>query len=261
MDGYLQWGHRESDTTEQLYFLLAGQFWLGLWVSDEVVVRYWWAEFNQRLDWALWICFWDESLIRLANRCWLLEASVLLHGVATWVTSQHGSYFPPKEATQKAKAESPILTQVSPGNTRAWVPGGEDNRRPSWGLVVTLVSSYLFIWLCQVFTVAHRVFWWGHPDFSSCGLWAPELTGSVVRVNTGLTACRILVPRSGIKPATPALEGRFLTTGPPGKSFTGISSLADIEFALKDFTVLRRKKNNKQVHRKGLKTNCENIKQ
>ena len=34
----------------------------------------------------------------------------------------------------------------------------------------------------------------------------------------GREACGILVPRSGIKPTTPALEGRFLTTGPPGRS-------------------------------------------
>ena len=32
------------------------------------------------------------------------------------------------------------------------------------------------------------------------------------------TACRILVPCPGIEPMSPALEGRFLTTGPPGKS-------------------------------------------
>ena len=31
-------------------------------------------------------------------------------------------------------------------------------------------------------------------------------------------ACGILVPQPGIEPASPALEDRFLTTGPPGKS-------------------------------------------
>ena len=31
-------------------------------------------------------------------------------------------------------------------------------------------------------------------------------------------ACGILVPQPGIKPAFPALQGRFLTTGPPAKS-------------------------------------------
>ena len=32
------------------------------------------------------------------------------------------------------------------------------------------------------------------------------------------TDCGILVPQTGIKPASPALQGRFLTTGPLGKS-------------------------------------------
>ena len=31
-------------------------------------------------------------------------------------------------------------------------------------------------------------------------------------------ACGILVPQPGMEPMSPALEGRFLTTGPPGKS-------------------------------------------
>ena len=55
---------------------------------------------------------------------------------------------------------------------------------------------------------------------SSCGMRAPEHTGSVVaacRLSCP-TACGILVPRPGIEPASPALEGGFLTTGPPGKS-------------------------------------------
>ena len=34
----------------------------------------------------------------------------------------------------------------------------------------------------------------------------------------GPEACGILAPRPGIEPAPPALEGRVLTTGPPGKS-------------------------------------------
>ena len=35
-------------------------------------------------------------------------------------------------------------------------------------------------------------------------------------------ACGILVPRSGIEPASLALEGRFLTTGLPGMSTVGL---------------------------------------
>ena len=34
----------------------------------------------------------------------------------------------------------------------------------------------------------------------------------------GRKACGILAPQPGIEPATPALEGDVLTTGPPGKS-------------------------------------------
>ena len=35
----------------------------------------------------------------------------------------------------------------------------------------------------------------------------------------------ILVPQPGIKPKSPALGGRFLTTGPPGKSLVSISRM------------------------------------
>ena len=35
-------------------------------------------------------------------------------------------------------------------------------------------------------------------------------------------ACGILVPRPGIEPMSSALEGGFLTTGPPGKSPRGL---------------------------------------
>ena len=48
-----------------------------------------------------------------------------------------------------------------------------------------------YIWLCQVLVGA-------------CGLSCPA-------------ACEILVLWPGIKPGSPALEGEFLTTGPPGK--------------------------------------------
>ena len=55
---------------------------------------------------------------------------------------------------------------------------------------------------------------------SSYGMRALEHVGSVVAVH-GLScpvACGILVPQLGIEPASPALEGGFLTTGPLGKS-------------------------------------------
>ena len=55
---------------------------------------------------------------------------------------------------------------------------------------------------------------------SSCGVQALEHTGSVV-VAHGLSwpaAGGILVLQKGIEPTSSASEGRFLTTGPPGKS-------------------------------------------
>ena len=53
-----------------------------------------------------------------------------------------------------------------------------------------------------------------HGFLSSCG------TGSEVAACrlSWPAACGILVPRPGIELASPAVEGRFLTTGPPGKS-------------------------------------------
>ena len=42
--------------------------------------------------------------------------------------------------------------------------------------------------------------------------------------------CGILVPPAGIKPASPALEGGFLTAGPPGKSPTYINLLQLLQF-------------------------------
>ena len=56
--------------------------------------------------------------------------------------------------------------------------------------------------------------------FSSRDAWAPEHVGSVAAV-CGLScpvACGILVPQPGIEPGSPALQGRFLTTGPLLKS-------------------------------------------
>ena len=51
-------------------------------------------------------------------------------------------------------------------------------------------------------------------SLSSCG------TGSVVATHklSCPAACGILVPQPGKEPVSPELQGRFLTTGPPGKS-------------------------------------------
>ena len=84
------------------------------------------------------------------------------------------------------------------------------------------------------FGCAGSLLW--HVGFSSCGMQVPECADSVVVVRR-LSSCSthglgcpvahgILVPQPGIEPASSALEGgfffflegRFLTTGPQGKS-------------------------------------------
>ena len=59
-------------------------------------------------------------------------------------------------------------------------------------------------------------------ELCSCGAQALSLRhSSSVVVACELScpaACGILVPRPGIEPTSPALEGRFFTTGPAGKS-------------------------------------------
>ena len=78
----------------------------------------------------------------------------------------------------------------------------------------------LFIWLPQVLVATFGIFVAVLGFLSSCDALALEDTGSVVAVCrlSCLVACGILVPRPGIEPESPALEGGFLTTGPPGKS-------------------------------------------
>ena len=72
-----------------------------------------------------------------------------------------------------------------------------------------LLEKHVFIWLHWIWVVAHRIIFLG--------------TGSVVAVRelSFLLARGILVPWPGMKPASPALDGGFLATGPPGKSLEG----------------------------------------
>ena len=75
-------------------------------------------------------------------------------------------------------------------------------------LCINLPSFFPFWWgeLRWVFVVVH-------------GLFLSGTRASLVMVH-GLSCpelCEILITWSGIEPTSPALEGRFLTTGPPGK--------------------------------------------
>ena len=82
--------------------------------------------------------------------------------------------------------------------------------------------KYLFIWLHEVLVVACSIF------IAACRIFPCDAQASLVvarslsRLVQGLSgcpiACGILVPCPGIVPMPPALEGRFLSTGSPGKS-------------------------------------------
>ena len=58
-----------------------------------------------------------------------------------------------------------------------------------------------------------------HYGLSSCSMWTSEGMGSVVAPFrfTCPEVYGILVPQLGTEPVPPALEGKFFTTGPPGK--------------------------------------------
>ena len=78
-----------------------------------------------------------------------------------------------------------------------------------------LFDNYLFIWLRQVLVVAvgswvcHSGSFVAALGLSSCDLWAELLCGTWGQSSPTRIEC-----------ASPALQDRFLTTGPPGKSLS-----------------------------------------
>ena len=90
----------------------------------------------------------------------------------------------------------------------------------SIGLQAPLLFSFFFnlYLIASGLSVACRL-------LSSCSVRAPEPSGLVAAARrlSCPVACGILVPWPGIKPVSPALEGRFLTTGPRGKSLPSSS--------------------------------------
>ena len=78
-------------------------------------------------------------------------------------------------------------------------------------MVFFFSSSYYLFWPCRVFVAAHRlslIVAWGRGSLVAvCGLLEEHGLSCPV-------ACEILTPQLGIEPASPALGGRFLTTGP-----------------------------------------------
>ena len=81
---------------------------------------------------------------------------------------------------------------------------------------------HLFIWLHQVLVAALRSFIASYGIFH-CGarsLWLWRVESVVVALGLSCSkACEILVPPQNIEPASPTLQGAFLTTESPGTSW------------------------------------------
>ena len=82
-------------------------------------------------------------------------------------------------------------------------------------LMISFFFKYLFIWLRQVFVEVRGIFCCSAR--ASLQLWRP---GSRVHGLSCPVARGILVPQPGLEPVSPSLEGGFLTTEPPGKSWS-----------------------------------------
>ena len=60
-----------------------------------------------------------------------------------------------------------------------------------------------------------------HRGSRALSLWPTVSAATVHGLSCSLT-CWILVPQPGMEPMYPALQGEFLTTGPPGNPWTGV---------------------------------------
>ena len=105
---------------------------------------------------------------------------------------------------------------------------------------IFVAARRIFVGTCGIFHFGARALLCG-VGFSlvACGLCSLRRSGSVVATR-GLScpmACGILVRQPGLEPASPTLEGGFLTTGPPGKSLSVVFEVSykyayDVKFSI-----------------------------
>ena len=119
----------------------------------------------------------------------------------------------------KSQEERPVhLGKVGKGGDSVQVCAqGRSHRHRA--VFLSSLPSFLPFFLPSLFgcigsSLQHRGTWLHHTESFVLAL---GLSSLVHKLNCS-KACRILVPGPGIKPASPALRGRFLTTGLPGKS-------------------------------------------
>ena len=82
-----------------------------------------------------------------------------------------------------------------------------------WGYSLLWCKGFSLWWLPLLQSTGSR-----HAGFSSCGSWALECRCSSCGTGALLLLSMCNLPRPGLKPMSPALTGRFLTTAPPGES-------------------------------------------
>ena len=89
-----------------------------------------------------------------------------------------------------------------------------------------LCTGFSLQWLLLLWSTGSR-----HAGFSSCGSRALERRVSSCGAQALLPHGMWDLPRPGIKPVSPALAGRFLTTVPPGKSQFCLFYISDLLFS------------------------------
>ena len=102
----------------------------------------------------------------------------------------------------------------------SWIPHAYFLLFPS--LSLSFIFIYVFLAVSGLGCSMRDLLFWR----AGSSLWREGFSLVVPQAGPGVEAhglhcpatCGILVPRPGIKPKCPALEGGFLTTGPPGKS-------------------------------------------
>ena len=148
--------------------------------------------------------FMSPSQKHLGQWAWFLLGFCL----ATWLVRSWFSIQESNWGLQQWKRR--VLTTGPSGKSRLW----------GFFKIYLAVLSQLQHSGC--FVSVHRL--------SSCTVRAPEQWASIV-TSQGLTcsaAGGVLVPWLGIEPVSPALQGGFLTTGPPGKSLWGLEQVSEV---------------------------------
>ena len=129
--------------------------------------------------------------------------------IRMWILGRAGIWGGEKEEQEEQEEDGGEESKDPVEGTRgSGDRGGRGRRERGFGWFLSFNIS-LLIWLHQVLVAAFRIF--------TVSCWGLSLWHRFSSCDTGPTARGILVPQPGNKHTSPILQGRFLTTGPPGK--------------------------------------------